>query len=150
MDASTVTLARRHNYIPLFLELMRGMARAGALEGSVNKAKDVYVKHMAPWCLHVENLSLLALSGVVPLPWRAPSTRQRTCTSNTWHHDVCTFSEQPTFINVGCSQHTFCMGRNYFGIYSISKIISSHTNCMGGNLINICRLLTERAWQTQW
>ena len=27
------------------------------------------------------------------------------------------FSEQPTFINVGCSHHTFCMGRNYFVNY---------------------------------
>ena len=41
------------------------------------------------------------------------------------------FSGQPTFINVGCSHHTFCMGRNYFANYFDSKIISPHANCMG-------------------
>jgi len=33
---------RRHNYIPLFLELMRTMAKTGKLEASVTNAKAAY------------------------------------------------------------------------------------------------------------
>ena len=55
------------------------------------------------------------------------------------------FSEQPTFINVGCL-HTvqFVWGEIISEIEIICKIISPHTKCMvGATYIYKCRLLTE-------
>ena len=44
------------------------------------------------------------------------------------------FSGQPTFINVGCPHHTFCMGRNYFANYFDFKNNFSPYKLYGGNL----------------
>ena len=50
-----------------------------------------------------------------------------------------TFSEQPTFINVGCSHHTFCMGRNYFANYFDFKNNFSPYKLYGGQPTFKCR-----------
>eukprot|EP00039_Didymoeca_costata_P020188 m.340393 g.340393 ORF g.340393 m.340393 type:complete len:319 (+) comp19268_c0_seq1:158-1114(+) len=38
---------RKHNYIPLFLELLRSMAKSGKLQPAVDQAKEKYKEHVA-------------------------------------------------------------------------------------------------------